>query len=207
MAAPISRFLPSTSTDEREEFSFSYNLTIFCCCQVNIPRALIHFFQTPHLHDTILREYLCFCHLFLCSKTFIWSGSVIHRLNVIFNRCEPQQHGPFPIKPHRVLPLWPQIQLPFHHHGSSLRICLAAGGFTSWWHSKTEIALCCCFPELQSTLACVHNSWMSCDPAIVDNKVIARLFLQWNSFPGIHGTVPRISSSWEVKPPCSGRCY
>lgn len=42
------------------------------------------------------------------------------------NRCEPEKCAHIPIKSHWVLPLWPQIQLPFHHHWSSLRICLTA---------------------------------------------------------------------------------
>lgn len=103
---------------------------------------------------------VCLCHVFRIqmplsviyprlSLISLWEQTGVSRKNVPAS----------PEKSHRVLR--PQIQLPFHRHWSSLRICLAAWGFTSWWHNKNKDSLVPYVSKHHERLDYVHNSWMS----------------------------------------------
>lgn len=103
---------------------------------------------------------VCLCHVFRIqtplsviyprlSLISFWEQTGVSRKNVPAS----------PEKSHRMLR--PQIQLPFHRHWSSLRICLAAWGFTSWWHNKNKDSLVPYVSKRHERLDYVHNSWMS----------------------------------------------
>lgn len=91
-------------------------------------------------------------------------------------------------KPHMPPFVWPQIQLPFQRHWSSLRICLATWRFMSRHRHKTAIALICRCRASRVTFlwqqllneregGCVANVMMWYFCCIVKNKLAISVFL------------------------------